>query len=681
MSGIHFIDIAVIVVYIGLVLFLGKLASKSTKSEEGFFLAGRKLGKIYQFFLNFGNATEPQGAVSTASLVYNKGVAGTWTNFQTIFLNPFYWFVYVWFRRVRVTTVADLFEERFNSRGLAWYYAAFQMGVAVILLGVGNLTAYKITSSVVVKPETEWTASEKASVNGYNELQLLEKQSTAGTLPADLKSHLTELRDQKARNELHSYISWLGSDIARWSFYIIFTIVIGTYMVVGGLKAAAFNDALQGFLIVIFSVMLVPVGLNAIGGWHALAEKVPHIKFQLIGGAGSNQYGFWYILAYTWASLVQILGLSANMGILGSATNEYAARFGGVSGTYAKRLLIIVWAFVGLIACALFMGPDILSDPDSAWGKMSNQLLPPGLIGLMLAGVLAGTMSIMAAKAVAISSLFVRNIYRHIYPDAPEAQAVLAARWAIVAVLATGVIAPSLISGLEDGVKLIVEVNIPFGAAVMLLYTWRRLTRTAIWLAVTITIATNLVIPRLAQDLNFFALRPSLTISDNNQPSAPVYFEKIVHEKTDDPQSPLRGLGRFNFECWLLSHVGLKPADLTTVQRETTKFFVDGLLPFALLISFSYVTKPTEKARVDAFYGKMKTPVQPTAELEAAALEETRLNPSRFDHLKLLPGTHWEFLKWDKTDAVGFLTCCAISGGVIGLFLFLLHLASPVASP
>lgn len=675
----HLIDIIIVLAYLVVVIYIGKQASASSKNEEGFFLAGRKLGKFYQFFLNFGNATEPQGAVSTASLVYNKGVSGTWTNFQTIFLNPFYWFVYVWFRRVRVTTVADLFVERFNSRALALYYSIFQMGVAVILLGVANVTAYKITSSMMVKPEAQWSTTDQASIAKYNQWINLEKEATAGTLPDTDKPVLATLRDEKAAGILHSYVSWIGSDGARWAFYVVFTAVVGAYMIMGGMKAAAFNDALQGFLIVIFSIMLVPVGLHAIGGWHALmdmAKQDQHNfnKFVLVGAAGSNQYGFWYILFYTWASLVQILGLSANMGILGSATNEYAARFGGVSGTYAKRVLIIVWAFVGLIACALFVGPNSLVDPDGAWGKMSSELLAPGFIGLMLAGVLAGTMSIMAAKAVAISSLFVCNVYRPIRPAATEAEGVLAARWAIVAVLVVGVFAPMLISGLEDGVKFIIEVNVPFGAAIMLLYTWRRLTAGAVWLGVTVAIVANLVVPRAAQHIDFFALRPSLTIVDAQGKS--VYFENVVHRDPNNPQSALEGVGRFNFEAWMLHRAGMHPEQMTAVQRETAKFAVDGLLPFALLIAFSYFTRKADQRLVDLFYGKMKTPVLPTPELEAAALEETRRNPSRFDHLKLLPGTQWEFLKWDRTDAVGFISCCAISGAVVWLFIFLLHLAS-----
>jgi hypothetical protein len=72
----------------------------------------------------------------------------------------------------------------------------------------------------------------------------------------------------------------------------------------------------------------------------------------------------------------------------------------------------------------------------------------------------------------------------------------------------------------------------------------------------------------------------------------------------------------------------------------------------------------------------MKTPVAASQELDLAAMEETRKNPARFDHLKLLPGTSWEFLKWDKVDAIGFISCLATSGAIIGLFVLLLKLAA-----
>ena len=134
---------------------------------------------------------------------------------------------------------------------------------------------------------------------------------------------------------------------------------------------------------------------------------------------------------------------------------------------------------------------------------------------------------------------------------------------------------------------------------------------------------------------------------------------------------------RFNFEAWLLGKAGFGVEAYTPTQRFTAQFFFDALFPFVVLIAVSLVTKPTDPARVAFFYGKMKTPVGDTPELEAAAMEETRVNPARFDDTKLFGrSSWWEFCKWDKTDTIGFVACCAISGAIVGLFLFLLNLAS-----
>ena len=152
-GSLHLIDILVVAGYLVVVTYLGHRAAKGNSDEERFFLAGRTLGKLYQFFLNFGNATDANGAVSTASLVYQQGVSGVWLSLQTLFMNPYYWFMNLWFRRVRLVTVADLFEERLDSRALARFYAIFQIAASVVVtIGFGNLVAYKISASLMVKP-------------------------------------------------------------------------------------------------------------------------------------------------------------------------------------------------------------------------------------------------------------------------------------------------------------------------------------------------------------------------------------------------------------------------------------------------------------------------------------------------------------------------------------------------
>jgi SSS family solute:Na+ symporter len=675
LGSLHPVDVAVVLLYLAAVVWIGRRAAAGTNSEEGFFLAGRKLGKLYQFFLNFGNATEPQGAVSTASFVYQQGAPGAWLSFQTVFMNPYFWFMNVWFRRVRLTTVSDLFEDRYASKKLSLFYAIFQILVACVFLGFGNVTAYKIASSLVVKQEVQWTVPERAAVEGYHQLKALEKQTAAAPLAAEQQRELDALRDRNARGELRSYVTVLNDVM----FYGIFTLVVGTYIVLGGMAAAAVNEGLQSVLIIVFSLLLIPTGLHSIGGWSALGEKVPKAMFNLFGAAGGAQFTVWSLLGILLVSIVQNGGLSHNMGICGSAKNEFAAR-SGVSGTYLKRFMIIMWAFAGLIAVAVF-GVGGLADPDAVWGTLSNRLLGPGLVGLMLAGVLAGTMSTLAAKALAISSLFVRNVYRQIWPNITQKQGVYYARWTIVVVLVLGTVAATMMGSFYDVVQVVLKVNIPFGAAVLLTYWWRRVTAPAVWACVILSTLVILVVPYTTSKIPALARNAELA-QVSATPGTGVYFSKVVHLDPADLTSPYVAAptrtNGFNFEVWLLGKAGLDVVALTPTQRFTAQFFFDALFPFAILILVSLVTPQTDPARVAFFYGKMKTPVGATPELEAAAMEETRRNPLRFEDTKLF-GRHswWEFCKWDKVDAIGFIICCSLSAAIVGVFLALLNWAAP----
>jgi Na+/proline symporter len=676
LGSLHVLDVAIIAAYLLAVLYLGYRASRAARSEDGFFLAGRGLGKLYQFFLNFGNSTEPQGAVSTASFVYQQGAPGCWLSFQTVFMNPYFWFMNVWFRRVRLTTLSDLFEERFASRGLSFFYATFQILVACVFLGFGNVTAYKIASSLVVKPESAWTDEERAGVEGYREWKALEREQREGRLASAAQPRLEQLRDRATRGQLSSQVTLLDDVL----FYAVFTLVVGTYIVMGGMAAAAANEGLQSILIIAFSVILIPTGLAAIGGWAELGRKVPAHFFDLFGSGGAGQFSVVGLLAILLVSVIQNAGLSHNMGICGSARDEFAAR-SGVSGTYLKRLMIILWAFAGLIAVALF-GPGGLSDPDTAWGAMSNRLLGPGLAGLMLAGVIAGTMSTLAAKALAISSLFVRNVFRQIWPDLSEVQGVFLARCTIVAVLVLGTVAGWLMRDFFSIINLVLTVNLPFGAAVLVTFFWRRVTAAAVWWCVLLTTLVVLVVPWTASHVPGLRDHPALTaaaVAPGAAP-APLYFNQLVRARPGDPASPLvaaPGLNRFNLECWLLSRCGVEMAGRSRTERVTLQFLFDAAFPFLVLLGVSLVTRPTDQARVARFYGRMKTPVGATPQLEQAALAETNQHPERFDHTKLWPRSNWEFCRWDRVDTFGFLACCALSGAIVLLFVALLRGAAP----
>jgi Na+/proline symporter len=674
--GLHPLDLAVLTAYFVVVIWLGKRAAKSTATEEGFFLAGRKLGKLYQFFLNFGNATDVSSAVSTASLVYQQGVSGVWLSFQLIFANPYYWFMNTWFRRVRLITMADLFEERLGSRGLARFYAIFQtISAMVVIIGFGYLVTYKISAALIVKPAAAWTPAERASVDGYHDLKRLEKAAAAGPLaPAD-KSRLDVLRERDARGELSSTITPLNPVV----FYFGYAALVGTYIVLGGMAATAVNDVIQSILIVVFSILLVPTGLTAAGGLHALRERVPAAMFELVSSAGSADVSALSLVAIVFVAIIQINGIIGNMGISGSATNEFAARFGAVTGTFGKRLMIILWALCGLIALALYHDATALSDPDAAWGTMSRQLLGPGLLGLMMAGILAANMSRIAAETMCVSALFVRNVYQHFRPNLGQRDMVRVGRWMIAIALVGGVFAALRMNDVFSAVQLMQTVNLPFGAAVMLMFFWRRLTAAAVWIGVLLASLLNIVAPLALPQLDAVSTAPALVVRSTDSHGAPsaVYFESVVRVRPDDPQSPLVGRGRFHVELYLLHLAGLDVPRLSPSQRFAARFFFNGVSPFVLLIVISLLTRPPSRERIDQFFGKMKTPVAPTPEMDDAAMEATRRDPRRFDHLKLFPRSTWEFTRWNRVDAIGFVACCATSLAIIALFWGLLRLIAP----
>ncbi len=189
--GLHWIDSLILISYVIAILFIGKAHSGNMKGENDFFLGGRSLGKWFQFFLNFGNMTDPSQATTTASSVYRQGAGGAWLALITLFLTPYYWFTNVWFRRVRLTTMADLFEDRFGRRFLATLYAITTILMAIISIASGNVIALKTLQPMMVKPVAAYTVADQEKVNNYQEFATLRKERLAASLSSrGLYQHL-----------------------------------------------------------------------------------------------------------------------------------------------------------------------------------------------------------------------------------------------------------------------------------------------------------------------------------------------------------------------------------------------------------------------------------------------------------------------------------------------------------
>ncbi len=699
--GMHILDAAIIFLFLTAIVVVGVLTARGVKHQTDFFLGGRKLGRWLQFFLNFGNMTDSTGAVVVSSEVFRQGVGGLWIGFQTLFLTPFYWFSTVWYRRVRLITMADLFVDRFNSKSLAAAYALFNIFLALFLLGMGNVVTYKVASAMIVKQEANYATQELRSVERFREYRQLKQIADAGSLSEAQRQRFEVLDSMNKRGELNSFISY----VKPLPFYIAYTTFICIYIVLGGLRAAAFCDAFQGVLVMLMSVLMIPIGLHRVGGFGGLHRIVPDQMFMLFGTIATSEYTWYSIFAITFASLIQIFGLIHNITIAGSARDENAARIGAVSGGFSKRFVLIAWAFCGLVAIAIFSRG--VSDPDNAWGTLSLELLKPGLMGLMLSGMLLGHMPAVGASAVSISALATRNIYEPLFQGRTQKHYLRAGQWFVGIVLTSAVLFALLFKSAVTMMVMVITFNTFFGAVVLLTFFWRRLTAGAIKLGLVIWVLLIGIVPWTLPHLESFRRHPALLIQTSMQTvqvtagataedvtsgratrvgqsilkshnilPASVYFEKVARINPEDPRSPMEGLGRFSVEAYSLHLLGIRVSRFTSAGLVAARWFFDGLFPFLMLIVFSYFSPQTESLRVRRFYAKMKTPVLIVPEEDEKEVALSYANPERFDHLRLFPNTSWEFSRWNRRDFVGFAACWGIVCAILLLLWALLRLGA-----
>jgi len=690
--GLHILDLFIVFLYVAVILWLGKRVSDKTSDTEDFFLAGRKLGKFYQLFLNFGCSTNADQAVAVSREIYRQGIGGMWIQFLVLFLIPFYWFTTLFFRRVRLTTIGDYFSERFRSKSLGGSYAVFILILSLVGGGIGYLVAAKTMMAMTPKAIELCTVEERRSVEEIQEFKELKAQQKDG-LSIDQQSRYEELNEKNKKGELHSFISYTDP---VW-FYFIYALIVGIYTMLGGFRAAAITDSIQGILIIIFSIILIPIALTKIGGFSGLHATVPDYMFELFGSGIMSEYAWYTIFAMVLANLVSIVAVAQGMQTAGSATNEMSARVGMIGGMFAKRVIMLFWALAGLLAIGLYAGK--INDPDLIWGFMSKDLLIPGAIGLMLVGILAANMSSLDAGAVSYAALFIKNIYKPLVPNKSEKHYLFVGRISIAVTLLGGIVVAMAVDNLLELFKYIISIPAIFGASIWLGFLWRRLTKWAVALQVIICIIIYAVLPNLFQGLDSTTHNPAFLKETNAKQvvittkalnedvesgranvvgqliqkqhtiePVGIFFNKVARIDPSDPNSGKVGIGRFHAELWVLSWFGLDFVNFSKPQLVATRFFFDALFPFLLLFIFSYITKPISKSHLDRFFAKMHTPVQPTAEEEEKALEDAYKNPDKFNKDKLFPKTQWEILKPSKMDFIGF-------GGswiLVGLVIFLL---------
>jgi SSS family solute:Na+ symporter len=314
-------------------------------------------------------------------------------------------------------------------------------------------------------------------------------------------------------------------------------------------------------------------------------------------------------------------------------------------------------------------------------------------------------MSTVAGVSVYLSALFVRHLYKPFAPNQSEKHYINISRIAVAGILILAIYVAVESSSIINILKMLPSLNIIFGAPVMLLLFWKRLTLKAVYIQVIICALLFGILPGVLP--KFDAVNQSKwltqqtrerTITKNSSatkedvdmgragkigqeikrehiiPPAAIYFDKVARSNPEDANSPMAGISRINSELVVARCIGLNLQDMTPSAILTTRYLIDTFLPFLILIPVSLITRSKGlDENIARFYAKMKTKVIADRELDKAELQKSYDNPTRFDHTKLFPKSNWEFCKWTREDTWGFLVSTALTVGILLAFWLLIR--------
>lgn len=241
-----------------------------------------------------------------------------------------------------------------------------------------------------------------------------------------------------------------------WIAAIGLVVLTALYTIFGGMKSVLYTSVLQTPILLLGSLIILVLGLKALGGWDEMMricsiEKVNEYgdtmtnlirdnrdpQYPWLGALiGSAIIGFWY-----WCTDQFIV-----QRVL-SGKNEKEARRGTIFGAYLKLLPVFLFLIPGMIAFALsHEGINVngevfrLSTPDAAFPTLVAKLLPAGVKGLIVCGILAALMSSLASLFNSSAALFTIDFYQRFKPKTDPKKLVHIGQVATVVIVILGIL-------------------------------------------------------------------------------------------------------------------------------------------------------------------------------------------------------------------------------------------------
>jgi len=379
------VDLTIIGIYFLIIFGIGFYFSRKERTSEDYFLAGRNVGWFAIGASLFVSNISTEHFIGLAGSGASSGLAvGHFEWLACMILLILGWVFVPFYLRSNVFTMPEFLERRFN-RHCATYLASI------------SIIAYIFT---------------KISVHLYAAAIVLER--VAGWHP------LTAA--------------------------IILVVATGIYTIAGGLAAVIYTDLVQTLILIAGAVVLTVIGWEKVGGLVGLRAALPASYFHMIKPATDTDFpwtgiffgapilGIWY-----WCTDQVIV-----QRVL-SAKDEGHAKAGTIFAGFLKILPVFILVLPGLIAFALY--PTLfattnghVTNGDIAYPTLIVNLLPAGLVGLMIAALLAALMGAMSSVFNSASTMVTLDFYKKFRPQATEVQLVSFGRIATGAMVVLGIL-------------------------------------------------------------------------------------------------------------------------------------------------------------------------------------------------------------------------------------------------
>ena len=437
--------------FLGLVIIV-KWSAKQQKTTADYFLAGRHASWLVVGASLFASNIGSEHIVGLAGNGASSGMAMAHWELHAWIMILLAWVFVPFYYRSGVYTMPEFMERRFDAK-TRW------------VLSIVSLTAYVFT---------------KVSVTVY-----------AGALV-----FMTLLPD-----------TFGSPDNAFWVGAVSTVVLTGVYTIFGGLRAVLYTEVAQAVVLLIGSFFITWLGLSQLGGWSEL---------QLLAGAAKEDFALWRPLVqegipwwknpdFPWLG---VMIASPVIGIWYWCTDQYIvqrtlaaksltdARRGALWGGFLKVWPVLIFLVPGMIGWALHqkgfiaipLRADTSIDGDQVFATMVAELLPVGLRGLVVAGLLSALMSSLASLFNSCATLFTKDIYEKLKPGKSESHYVQIGRLATSIVVIAGLIWIPIMKAMAGGgiYKYLQSVQgylaPPITAVFLLGLFWKRINATgAFW--------------------------------------------------------------------------------------------------------------------------------------------------------------------------------------------------------